>query len=240
MIVLGVILLPALITVDGTIAVREGILLLLFYAMVVFRLQKKQSTEKTARDAFKKTEKILLHHRHATAWDISKIVLGAVLIFVAGNILVSESIYFAKVFSLPASFVGLLLLSIGTNIPEFVIALHCIMGRHKDIAFGDYMGSAAANTLVFALLVIVNGAFTVVKSEALLSFFLLGSGLVLFFFFSRSKQNLSRMEGLALLAVYAFFLFTQITNAIRLSGNNLPIEALQTMPGIHAAGVIRN
>jgi cation:H+ antiporter len=224
-ILLCVVLLPALMTIDGRANFSDGVLLLLFYLMLIFRLQKKRKIEKTARDALRKTEKILLRRRHATISDIAKIVLGAVLIFIAGNILVNESIYFANMFSIPSSFIGLLLLSIGTNIPELVIALRCILGRHKDIAFGDYMGSAVANTLIFALLILANGAFAVEQSESLLSFPILTLGLTLFYFFSRTRGNLSRVEGLALLSLYAFFLFLQISNAIRLSGSELPLEA---------------
>jgi len=214
---LAIVILPALLTLDGSVTATEGLVTLLLYVALLFRIQKKRSTEETMKDALKRTERALLHTKHATYIDIGKIVVGAILIFVAGNILVEESVFFASQLSIPVSYVGLLVLSIGTNIPEIVIAIRCVLGRHKDIAFGDYMGSAVANTLIFGILALWNTSFTIEKTESFITFPLLTLGVILFFLFSRTKNNLSRKEGLIMLGLYGAFVIIQITNAVRLS-----------------------
>ncbi|MDD5751144.1 MAG: hypothetical protein PHS73_01325 [Candidatus Peribacteraceae bacterium] len=214
---LGVILLPALLSLDGSVTASEGILICLLYAALVFRIRKKQPTEETAAAALQQTKEQLLHARRGTVMDVGKIVIGALLIFLAGNILVDESVFFARLLSIPLSFMGLLVLSIGTNVPELVIAVRCVLGRHKDIAFGDYMGSAAANTLIFGLLPVAGGTFAIEASEVWLTFGIFAVGLVLFFLFARTKEILSRREGIVLLLLYVLFMAFQITNAVRLS-----------------------
>ena len=216
LLLLGVVILPAVLAFDGEISKSEGVIMILLYIVLLYRIQKNRPVEEMVKEAILRTEEKLLHTRYATTTDIGKIAIGAILIFIAGNLLVEESVYFARFLSIPVSFVGLLLLSLGTNIPELVIAIRCIFGRHKDIAFGDYMGSAAGNTLIFGFLPLANGAFTLEQSEVAITFGIFVLGLILFFFFSRSKNDLSRREGICLLILYALFLLTQIGNAVRL------------------------
>ena len=223
--VLFVVLLPTILAIDGDVTKPEGIIMLLLYGVLLYKIQKRKPAEEIAKEALRRTKRELLQTRHATAMDLLKILLGGVLIFIAGHILVQESVFFAQVLTIPVSFIGLLLLSIGTNIPELVIAIRCVMGRHKDIAFGDYMGSAAANTLIFGFLPLTNGDFNLEQSEIIVTFAVLSLGLTLFFFFARSKNDLSRTEGICLLLLYVLFLFSQVGNAFRLSEEKLPLEA---------------
>lgn len=223
---LFIILLPALVALDGSVSVTEGIIILLFYATLVYRIRKKQPVQKTATEAIEHVQTELLNTRHGTAFDLSKIFIGATLIFLAGHIVVEESTYFAEILGIPLSLVGLLLLSVGTNVPEIVIAVRCILGKHKDIALGDYLGSAAANSVLFALLPIAGGSFGIEASEIYLTCGLFFVGLAFFFFFSRTRELLSRKEGIILLTIYIVFMSVQIMNALRLSDTGAPIESL--------------
>ncbi|MDD5624085.1 MAG: hypothetical protein PHI23_05255, partial [Candidatus Peribacteraceae bacterium] len=206
---LFIVLLPSILALDGNVTRAEGFIMLLLFASLIFRMQKREPAEEIAAEALQDTERQLLHTRHATYIDLGKIVGGALIIFLAGNILVDESVYFAKAFHIPYSFIGLLLLSLGTNVPEIVIAVRCVLGRHKDIAFGDYMGSAAANTLLFGLLPLTNGAFHITVSEMAVTFSVFTVGMILFFIFSRTKETLSRREGAILFSLYLLFMAMQ-------------------------------
>lgn len=237
--ILAVILLPSILAIDGAISVYEGVIMLFFYGALILHIRMKIPSHKTVKEALQHTRKHMIHGHHATAVDITKIIVGAVLIFVAGNVLVNESAYFATLLHLPLSLVGLLLLSIGTNFPELVIAVRCVLGRHKDIAFGDYMGSAAANTLIFGVLAVLNGTFSLVASEAILTCAVFAIGMVFFFRFARTKGILSRTEGAILLALYGFFLLIQIINAIELPANT-QLEASNNVTHAASATEILN
>ncbi|MDO8649405.1 MAG: hypothetical protein Q7R81_06525 [Candidatus Peregrinibacteria bacterium] len=206
---LFVVLLPALLVLDGAVSRNEGLIMLLVYASLIYAVQKKRGKVKSTGNT---AEEDFVTRKHATAADMVKILIGGVLIFVAGKILVDEAIYFSAILRVPPSFIGLLVLSIGTNVPELAIALRCVFGRHTSIAFGDYMGSAAANTLILGLLSLANGEFILERSEFISTFLLLTIGLVLFSVFAQSKSILSRREGLVLLSLYVFFLISQLVN----------------------------
>ncbi len=209
---LFVVLLPAFFALDGGVSRREGIVMLLLYTTLLFAVRKRQPSEEIVRETVAGVQDALAHKHRATALDVGKVFIGAVVIFFAGKILVEEAVFFSQLCKVPPSFIGLLLLSIGTNIPELAIALRCVLGRQKHIAFGDYLGSAAANTLLFGALPIVNGDFIVEHSEFLFTFFLFVIGLVLFFWFSQTKSLLSRREGIVLITFYGLFLIAQAFN----------------------------
>lgn len=217
---LSIVVLPSLLILDGGVSRAEGLVMILLYCTLIYFVKNHKSTEEVIEQTVQDVEEELLHtgrffhRRKATIMDLAKIAFAGVLIFFAGKLLVDESIYFSTLLSIPASFVGLILLSIGTNAPELVIAIRCVVGKHKDIAFGDYMGSAAANTPLMGFLALANGSFCLEKSEFIPTFFLLSIGLLLFFIFSRTKHELSRKEGMTLLGIYGVFLVSQLVNVV--------------------------
>ncbi len=210
---LGVIALPAFFVLDGAVTRLEGVFILLLYAALVVSIHKKESILPT----LESVDESLLHKKHPALKDLFKILIGAGVIFLAGHILVKEGVYFSAILNVPSSIVGLLILGIGTNMPELVIAIRSIYKKHTDIAFGDYLGSAVANTPVFAVLVLEHGTFFVEPTEFVPTFFLMLGGLILFYFFAKSDRKLSRTEGWILLYVYFAFLVVQTANLVNLS-----------------------
>jgi cation:H+ antiporter len=141
--------------------------------------------------------------------------LGQYVFFGAGHFLVLQGAYIAEALNVPASIIGLLVLSLGTNIPELVIVIRSVLTKHSDIAFGDYIGSATMNALIFGGVAIANGSFFVEASEFIIIAILTVVGLVLLYIFSRSERTISRREGAILLGLYALFLCAQIITILR-------------------------
>lgn len=216
---------PSLLALNGTFSLAGGSLMIAMYITLLYVVKKRkpaieiiEHAVQQVEDEIFQTRRMIFHQRQATAIDLAKISLAGAVIFIAGKFLVNESIYFADLLSVPASLIGLILLSVGTNVPELVIAIRCVIGKHTDIAFGDYMGSAAANTLLMGLLTVFNGTFSLERSEFISTFFILAAGLLLFFIFSRTKNNLSRREGTVMLLLYALFIASQLVNFARFVG----------------------
>lgn len=208
------ILLPIGAAIDGSVTRGEGVLALLVYITLLFAIRGQK-------DSLKTTATIEKHlGSEINAWtDILKVVIGGAFIFIAGHFLVEQAIYFAEILDVPRSIVGLILLSVGTNVPEIVLAARAIRGNHRDIAFGNYVGSAAANTLVFGILAVLSGTFRVEASVFLATGTLMLAGLTAFFFFAQSNHRISRPEGAILLLFYGAFLVFQILNGIRIAAN---------------------
>lgn len=207
---LFVITLPAIVVLDGVISWNEGILLIVAYGVLITSILRENKNGVILSSSSKKKSPILL--------DVVKVIVGAVVIFFAGKILVDEVIYFAEVLSVPISLIALIALSLGTNIPELTIAIRAILEKENDIAFGDYIGSAAANSLIFGLVAIFGKGFHIEPSLFLGTAILSMCGFTLLYIFARSRSTVSRKEGFLLISFYGAFLLIQAINILSLSG----------------------
>lgn len=205
--------LPALFLLDGSANIKEAVAVLVVYITLLYYIR--QTRSGGVPEIVAEVEEDLVKKPKSAGLDFFKIAVGALFIFLAGHMLVETSVFFAEVLSVPASIIGLLILSVGTNLPELVIALRSILKKRKDIAFGDYLGSTLANSAIFGVLVIVNSGFRVEPVEFLFSAGLMFVGFILFYIFAVSKGRLSVKEGDLLLVLYAVFVLIQSINLIR-------------------------
>lgn len=205
---------PALLMTDGEVTPLDAGATFALYATLIYRLRKRKPIEQTVEETVEAVEAVLTNKRRATAYDSAYILIGALLIFFAGRMLVTESIFFTDLFGVPASIAGLLVLSLGTNVPELVIGMRSVLSKKADIAFGDYVGSGVANSLIFSFLGFTNPAFPIVRAEFIYSAMLLIPGLAMFLLFARSDNDVTRNEGLILLGLYVLFLALQITTLL--------------------------
>ncbi|HEY0980287.1 MAG TPA: hypothetical protein VGE18_02670 [Candidatus Paceibacterota bacterium] len=206
--VLMIIALPALFLTDGALSPREGIASILFLVSLLWVI-KKQGVPSAAK------EEVAAENKRLPFFDIGKVAVSAVVIFLAGNLLVTEAVFFANLFNTPQSLMGMILLSIGTNIPEIAIAVRAVVQKRSEVALGNYLGSAVMNTAIFGVVGIVSGPFIVDRSEFFISALFVIVGFTLFYMFIRSKDVLSRGEGMLLLGVYGLFLLTHVYNLVR-------------------------
>lgn len=205
---LGVVVLPALLFADGEVSVVEGVAALLAYLGLLLAICRGAPSLPLAVADHGGPAPPRVEKREAFM-ALARVAVSAAAIFFAGDVLVSESVYFAEKLAVPRSLVGLTLLSLGTNIPESVVAVRAITKGKKDIAFGNYLGSSVANTAIFGSLSLACGAFTLQGRDLAATSALLVAGLIVLYFFARSKSTISRREGMVLLLFYAGFLALQ-------------------------------
>ena len=200
---LFVILSPAIFVLDGQLGRKDGLFLMIIYLLLLLFIESKTEVVKNA-------EEDLFEHKKHNMVPMIKLAVGAVTTFFVGNLLVDQTMYFAGLFNVHTYLISLLALSVGTNLPEFIIAVNSIIKKDKEVAFGDYVGSAAGNSFVFGLLIMINGNFTVHNGSFFITFALFTLAMICFYIFSRSNRSISRNEGLVLLSLYAFFLILEI------------------------------
>lgn len=196
-------LLPVLLVLDGNVSMTEGALTLLAYGTVVFSLYRDRGAASFSIESAGGSTKSL-------KGDFVRIIISGAAIFLAARFLVEQAAYFADALSVPPSLIGLILLSIGTNIPEIVIALRAIAKKQTDVAFGNYLGSATMNTLIFAGLALWGGTFFIEPTQFVATAILMSVGLILLYIFARTKCTVSRGEGAILMLFYVAFVIIQL------------------------------
>lgn len=205
----AIIALPAVLVIDGNVTPTEGALMLLAFVALIYSIHRQQCSVTPPEEGEAST--------HLLA-DFGKVAMGGVSIYIAAHFLVEQSVFFASALGVPASLIGLILLSVGTNVPELVVAARSIALKSADVAIGDYLGSAATNTLIFGVLAASSAPFLVEPSEFWVTTLLLLSGSALLYLFTRKRAFLSRSEGVVLLAFYGVFIASQLYTLVRFSG----------------------
>lgn len=196
--ILFVIALPSFFILDGKIGKFDSLIILFFFFVLLISLYGNKS--------LKKRKKSLHNWLGINAFkQFIRLFFGIVIIFVAGNFIVEETDYFSQLFHTPEFILSLLLISIGTNFPEIIFAIRSIFMQKSKVVFAGYIGSATINTFLFGFFSLIYGKDIILTNNYALSFAFVIIGLILFYIFARTKNSLSRKEGLALLATYIVF-----------------------------------
>lgn len=197
---------PALFVLDRKVNNLEGLILIVLYVALFHLLEENKGGILNLFGHHKKKST----HRF-NGFILTKIFIGGVLVFVSGHYLLEQTLYFARLFGVLPFYISLIVLSLGTNIPELSLAIRSVVQRKKDIALGDYMGSAAANTLIFGIFTLLTPQESFAVNHSLITFTFIVGGLVLFYHFYRSKHDISRKEGFILLGMYVLFALLELT-----------------------------
>jgi len=203
MISLIVVALPALLAADGKIDKFDSGVSMAGYIFLAILVEAK-------RGLFKSLGNVSGVPMKKLGKEIIKIMIGVGIVFVASRFVVDQTLYFSGLLNVSPFLISLLLIGIGTNIPELSFALRSIFDRDNQVAFGDYVGSAAFNTFLFGALTLWYGKTVIVTNSYWISVVALVSGLVLFYFFAKSKNTISRREGLGLLLIYFAFVSIEL------------------------------
>lgn len=209
-ITLLVVVAPAFLTADQKIGQYEAIFLILLYLSLFVMFSFKQSF-------FEKIKTGIISRKKNSMRHLFKIVLGVSILIGASNQIVNSTLFFADMFKISPFFVSLIVVALGTNIPEISIVFRSVLSGKKDIALADYLGSASANTLLLGIFTLMHGETIQLPNHFFQRFSFLAVGLILFFFFARSRNTLSRKESAILLSLYLGFIMFEMLLIARLA-----------------------
>jgi len=88
--------------------------------------------------------------------EVILVVLGLVMLLLAGDLLVRGAVSFAAALNIPTLLVSLTIVAFGTSAPELVVTIHAVIMGNEGIALGNIIGSNIANVfLVLSLPAII-------------------------------------------------------------------------------------
>jgi len=207
LLVLAVTAAPSLMVIDRRVTNFEGFLLIGFYLFLFYIIQRKHGI-------FDQRETEVLQLKAYSFLDLLKVALGMGLVFVSSNIIVHQTIFFSSVFNISTFYISLIILALGTNLPELSLAIRGITSGKQEIAFGDYLGSAAANTLLFGFFTILNDGEVITVNNFIVTFIIIVLGLSVFYYFSRTEKLISKREGIVLICFYILFIVYELGKEI--------------------------
>jgi cation:H+ antiporter len=199
-------MIPLLLILDGRLSRGEGFLLLIIFGGYIYHLLKQK-------DAF--THRV--HHiRHdITGFDrlIKKLgyfVLAAAVLVLSAWGVVEISKLIAKELYVPLVLISLILVAIGTSLPELVFGIKATIIKHEGMCLGNLIGSIVVNsTFVLGITAIISP----IRVENLKTIMIAGGFMLLAILlaniFLATRNKVSKKEGWILIGFYAVFLIVE-------------------------------
>lgn len=192
---------------DGTITRLDGGILLLgyvFYTRSVLRRGTKLSA-------------FLEKFEHVNIWKQGVMfALSLFLLLTSSEGIVRSAVNISNQLGLSLGFIGLTITALGTSLPELAFAFGIVKqhGKENEI-MADVIGSVVANsTLVLGAASIIYPIKLGASHLGLPTIIVLILTLILFMNFSRSEEEISRLEASILIAVYILFISVEYTLAL--------------------------
>jgi len=138
------------------------------------------------------------------------LLFSMALLLVGAHFTVTSATAVAHILHVAPLLVGMLVVSLGTTMPELFYSLKSIKRKDDGLAIGDLMGTVLADaTIVVGVLALIAPFNFPVKIIYITGAFMLVSSLIVVWFM-RSARFVSRKEGLFLIGFWALYVITEI------------------------------
>jgi len=132
------------------------------------------------------------------------LIISIVLIIISAKIIVDSSIDMSRFFGVSETIIGLLVVGVGSTLPELAVSITAIKKGKEKIAVGTVIGSVMVNIGLILGIVGIISPFTINFIEVLSLLSLLA--IIGFFLFLVSRGKFGRAEGLLLITIYIIFI----------------------------------
>ncbi len=192
---LGSVLLVILLGIDGKISRVDGIVLIVIYLIYYIRLFHQERIGKKIK------KKSSIHIRK----DILFLIIGIIIVIFTSELVVNNSIRFAENFGVRQSFVGIIIIGLGTSLPELALSLNAVRKKASGLSVGNLIGSNIFDMLIPVGMGASISEIEIEKGLVLfdLPFLLILSFIVLFFFFK--IKGLQKIEAVILIGLFVLY-----------------------------------
>ncbi len=199
-------LLPLLLLFDKQLSRGEGVLLIIVFGWYIYHIlrskdafRKRMDSMKRDAEAFKKLLKNILYF-----------VIAASVLLLSAWAIVESAKLIAKELYLPLTLIGIILVAIGTSLPELVFGVRAVIAKHEGLSLGNLIGSVVVNsTFILGLVAVINP----IKIENFNIIYIGGVfmliSILLANLFIATRDKISWKEGVFLIAFYLAFLVAE-------------------------------
>ena len=153
-IMIGVSLLVIGLSYDGELSQIDGIILIAsligftLYTIKAVKKQKLQSTEVIENETIEGEYFLSKYKIDTYPQSFGLIAVGIVLLFLGGHLTVDGAVNIAESLGLSQLIIGVVIVAIGTSLPELITSIIAIAKKHTDIGVGNIVGSNIYNILL--------------------------------------------------------------------------------------------
>ncbi len=179
----------------STIPHWAGVAMLFFYGLYLFSLKGGEEVEERDEPP-----------AEITPFNLLKWAVGLAMVILGSNQAVDHALKLAEIMKVNGGFIALIIISVGTSLPELGVTISSSVKGEGDIMLGNVVGSNVANILLISG---ISSAFAkvsvspAIRTIALPYMILVALAFVLM---CRIKRRLSRLDGAIMLMTYIIFL----------------------------------
>ena len=141
-------------------------------------------------------------------WQIAVfLVLGLIGLPLGASLLVDNATIIAKAYGVSDTVIGLTLVAIGTSLPELATTVMAALRRQADVALGNVIGSNMFNLLAIIGVASLVGPIAVDPEFLRFDLWVMLGASLLMIPFVYFRQDITRLWGIILSALYASYLF---------------------------------
>ena len=192
----------------------EGLTLIIIYLIYLYVLAKDEKVGLKVKGEFNE-HKNGKGHNGIYSRNLAVMAVGVLILIYTSDMVVSSALDLAEYWGVAQSFVGVMIIGVGTGLPELSTALTGILRKASGVSIGTLIGSNVTDPM-FSLGAgaLASGSFLMFDKDLLffdVPFWFFAS-IIAFFLFSRNMKigKADKKEGLTLIALYALFVFIKI------------------------------
>lgn len=191
-------LLPLVLGLDGYFSRIEGAALILVGAIFYYAVLKGDSSNREVA-----VSRFNRYH------SVSMLVFGMAVLLIGAHFTVSSASAVAHALHINPILIGMLIVGLGTTIPELLFAVKAVRKKEDALAVGDILGTVLADaTVVVGILALISPFSFPQKIIYITGLFMLAASLLLFMFM-RSGRTLSKKEGVVLIFFWLLFVVVE-------------------------------
>jgi len=185
----------------------EGVVLIILFVSVLVALAW-LSTRLEKNDPLLNETENEIPQGVATSKAVFWLLIGLVLLPLSATYMVDSAVIIAKALGMSDLVIGLTIIALGTSLPELAASIAGVLKNEDDLALGNIIGSNIFNILAVMAMpgLIAPGAIDAMAASRDV-YVMLGLNLLLVLLSLNFKgiRRINRLEGLGLLACFAFY-----------------------------------
>jgi cation:H+ antiporter len=197
-----ILIIPIVLGLDGYYSRWEGVVLVITGLIFYYLAFRRNTEEQIIPDPEIK--------KYSRGKDILFLLFSMAMLIFGSHFLVTSTISIANYIGISSAVIGMIVIGVGTTMPELFFCLSAVKKNHDSLAIGDLLGTVLADaTVVIGLLALISPFYFPQKIIYSTGIFMVIASFLLFYFMGTGKF-LSKKESYLLLAFWLLFVVVEV------------------------------